>query len=157
MCLFRFHGFLATDQVLNSTLWPWHQFCESPVLSHLATARKIPFLLSIPGLPSVDMEHSHCATAALTEGSALWHRQPHTLPHTEPLLGALTSSQLHKTTSGFLLLPNPLKHGHISKQAFVLTPASHSSFTGFLFLLTLLLVYPRAFSNRTGLDRKSVV
>lgn len=82
MFLFRSRGFLVTEHVLNSRLWPWQQFYEAPVLSHLATARKIPFLLSIPGLPSVDMEHSHCATAALREGSALWgtaasHPAPH--------------------------------------------------------------------------------
>lgn len=107
-------------------------------LSSSASLGSHRWIWNIPTVPQLPLEK------ALPSGA----RQPHTLPHTELLLGALASSQLHKTTSGFLLLPNALKHGHISKQAFVLPAASHSSFTGLLFPLTLAISLPEGIQQQ---------
>lgn len=146
----------------QSILWTFHVFVQVPRLFSYWTGAQQQTLAMTPVLcssccvpPGYSQGNSFLpqppwaatgGNGTFTESSAPWHRSP---TQRELLPWALTPSQLHNTTSDFLLLPNPLKHRHISKQAFVLAPATHSSSTGFLFLSHWLLVYPRAFSNRT--------
>lgn len=139
MCLFRFHGSLATEQVANSRLWPWHQLCAAPVLSHLATARKIPFFLSIPGLPQVD-SCLYRKLCPLTQQ-----------PHTELLLWALTSSCYIRQPQTSSCCQTPWNTGTFqNRHLFLLLPVTALPQVS-CFSSHWLLVYPRAFSNRTCL------
>lgn len=140
MCLFRFCGFSATEQVENSRPWPWPQLCAAPLLPHLAAASKIPFFLSIPVLPSmwIWLIYTMPSQKALPSDT----RSP-------TLVSALTSSQLHKTTSNFLLSPNPLQTGTFQNiSLFSLLPVTALSRVS-CFSSHWLSVYPMAFSNRT--------